>query len=213
MMRFITVFLYLMVQFHLCVSEYIPLDMLDPRDLMIATVVDPSSSEIIRDSLTLIRSMRLHGGRTNEATFLVCFTVNDGVLDVDTNLIDSFTELGVELRFISAARPPSIARTMNKFNAFREYDFNRFSHFLWLDADMVVFDDLMPLLRRHLYPGSIECVPDFYSYIRRYPSLNNTDLLWNRYNTLVDGYMIGDLQRVSHGHCKLPSMLYKAMLF
>ena len=196
------VLLILMVQLFSCICEYIPLDMLDPRDLMITTVVDPSSSEIIRDSLTLLRSMRLHGGTTNQATFLVCFTVTDRIQEVDPNLFASFTELGAELRFISEAKPASIARTMNKFNAFREYDFNRYSHFLWLDADMVVFEDLMPVLRRHQHPGSIECVPDFYSYIRRYPSLNYTDLLWNRHNTLADAYMIGDRQRVSHGHCK-----------
>jgi len=29
-------------------------------------------------------------------------------------------------------------------------------------------------------PGHIECAPEFYSYMRRYPQLNDTSVVWNQ---------------------------------
>lgn len=182
---------------------------LNPEDILIATVVDLSSPGIIRDAVTLLRSMRLYGGSINKACFVVCITMKPGYQEVDANIIATFTNLGAQITYIHEVPAPK-AKTLNKFKAFEQFDSLKYSHFLWLDADIVVFEDPMPYLVRHMSPGKIDCVPDFYSYMRRYPGLNETDLMWNG-TLLPDVVMVGDQQEVSHGHCNTGVLFFDSL--
>lgn len=186
---------------------------IDPSRLLIATVIDPSNNEILRDSLTLLRSIRLFGGQMNEATILVCIMLDDNddndifidktIIDENGNKIDSLLHtlihiLDVKIVFSNSVEKPN-AKTLNKFEVFKYFDPLIHDYFLWLDADVVVFNDPLPMLNVHSYPGQIDCVPEFYDYLRRYPIINDTDLVWN---TMVSSFKhIGDGQFGSHGTC------------
>jgi len=183
--------------------------LLNPEEIMIATVVDLANDGIIRDAITLLRSMRLYGGSINNATFVVCITMRPGYQTIDPNILATFTNLGAQIAYIHEVSKPK-AKTLNKFKAFELFDYLQYNHFMWLDADIVMFEDPMPYLHRHMHPGKIDCVPDFYSYMRRYPGLNDTDLMWNR-TLLPDTVMIGDQQEVSHGHCNTGVLFFDSL--
>jgi hypothetical protein len=64
--------------------------MLDPSRINIVTVVDFTSDEIVRDTLTLLRSLRLHGGLLNNATFTAYIPIEDeSALIDDSQFIQS----------------------------------------------------------------------------------------------------------------------------
>ena len=191
-----------------CIAFAVLAEPIIPRELAIVTVVDTRNEEIVRDAITLLRSMRLYGGTLNEATFVVCFAVQEGLQTVDPNVVSIFSGLGAQITYIHEVESPK-AKTLNKFNAFYHFDRIKFSHFLWLDADIFVFADPIPLLTRHIVPGRIDCVPDFYSYMRRYPGINTTDLLWN--HEMPDVIMVGDNLTTSHGHCNTGVLLFDSM--
>jgi hypothetical protein len=184
---------------------------IEPSRLLIATVIDPSNDEILRDSLTLLRSIRLFGGKMNEATIIVCIMLDNDenvfidktIIDDNGNRIDSLLDtlihiLDVKVVFSKSVEKPN-SKTLNKFEVFNYFDPLMHDYFLWLDADVVVFNDPLPMLTVHSYPGQIDCVPEFYDYLRRYPVVNDTDLVWN---SMVSSFKhIGDGQFGSHGTC------------
>jgi hypothetical protein len=152
---------------------------LNPEKLMIATVIDPTSHEVSRDAFTLLRSIRLFGGSLNNATILVCIALSKGESTDDYSaIIEELHALEVEVDFIDQPEAPK-PKTLNKFSTFHKFDPLRFAYFLWLDADVLVFKDPVPYLSLHAKPGLIECAPEFYSYMRRYPELNETSVVWN----------------------------------
>lgn len=175
-------------------------NMIHVDKLMIATVLDINEDSISRDVFTLIRSLRKTGKMINSATLLVCIPINDNPSSLLDNhmTLDELGALRVEIVFVHQTRPP-FSKTLNKFEAFRHFDYDRFDYFLWLDADVVVFDDPTTELSLHKHPGSIECVPDFYSYIRRYPSLNLSSIVWNPY--LPSFTLLGENEVAPHGTC------------
>ena len=88
---------------------------------------------------------------------------------MDDALLSQFTALDVELDFVRQVNAP-FARTMNKFSAFYRASAHtpgRFDHFLWLDADVFVLGDPLPLLRSvDLQDGKIYCVPEVSARLR-----------------------------------------------
>ena len=88
--------------------------LITPNEILVVTVVDPNNYVIIRDAITLIRSIRLYGGLLNQATILVCFSFASGFQTIDQNIIASFVNLGTQITFIQEAVTP-YAKTMNKF--------------------------------------------------------------------------------------------------
>jgi hypothetical protein len=105
---------------------------INPSRLLIATVLDYDEDFIIRDTFTLVRSLRLHGGDLNNATFTVCIPLNfDSPSFYEENgLIYNLTALGVEIAFIKQTQSP-LQKTLNKFGAFGVFDSHRFDYFLW----------------------------------------------------------------------------------
>lgn len=116
-----------------------------------------------------------------QATLLACIVADPKRAFADDALLAKFTALNVELDFVRQVNAP-FARTLNKFSAFYRanaftsrsrssgsssssaiaLDQARFDHFLWLDADVFVLSDPMPLLRSlgDLQEGKIYCVPE-----------------------------------------------------
>ena len=177
--------------------------MLDPTRLNVVTVIDISNKEVLRDSLTLIRSIRLFGGLLNEATVTAFIPIDDENCFFENGnhgLLKQIAYLGVEVSFFPQAIRDS-AKTMNKFEAMKHLDLFRFDYLLWLDADIVVFGDPIKdgALQKHYSPGSIDCVPDFYSYLRRFPHVNTTSHVWS--TSLPTWHLLGYSEIAPHGTC------------
>ena len=152
---------------------------IDMSGLVVLTVLDLDSPEIIRDGLTLLRSIRLFGGSMNEATIIVGIPIASNVtVSYDNPAVARMIELGAKIEYFMAAAS-SLPRTMNKFGAFAILDNYDYNYFLWLDADMVVVQDPRLFLPAHRVSGEIHCVPDIYSYMVRYPRERSNTGLWN----------------------------------
>jgi hypothetical protein len=150
-----------------------------PHRFFVVTVIDLSNNEIVRDALTLFRSIRLFGGSFNNATFVAYLTGDDAYCDWKHNyLLQELSDLGIKYDFTDSVRAP-LPKTLNKFYAFFKFDSSVYDYFVWLDADVVVLSDPMPRLKAHRSPGQIQCVPDPYNYLENVPNLNSSKLFWN----------------------------------
>ena len=134
----------------------------------IVTVIDPSHPPIVRDALTLLRSMRLSGGTMNEATFHVYIPLDAGHALIDEEeLLNELELLRVEMSFIKQTKVPT-PRTLNKFRAWEKFDYENFDYLLWLDADFFVVADPIPLIASLLTDSTtLMCAPEIYGYMRR----------------------------------------------
>ena len=177
---------------------------IDASRLLVATVVDGSGPDIVRDSITLFRSIRKFGGKLNHATLLACFAVSRIETFVDDSLLRTYYDMGVAIDFIPRVYQP-FPGTMNKYSTFFKFDFENYDYFLWLDADVVVFADPIPLFPDMSSPGKIYCVPELYNYMVRFPTLNQTDIVWN--SKLPPFVLGGDLSVASHGVCNTGMLL------
>ena len=113
--------------------------------------------------MSRFRLSNLHkrlGGSLNSASITATIILyNSSWPDQDSVLAELF-RLNVEVKFIRQVfqnRP----KTLNKFLPF-QWDSLRFDYILWLDADIVVFNDPLPYFLNHVHPGEINCVPDLY---------------------------------------------------
>lgn len=174
-----------------------------PDRVVIMTVLDPSSELIVRDTFTLIRSLRLFGGSLNLATFIAFIPINSGeALFDELDTLDKLANLHVQVQFITQTPAPR-PRTLNKFSAWMQFDFSRFDYLFWLDADIFVFGDPIPSLQAVMYqnqgPVTVLCAAELYSYMRRYPHINNTEMVWNP--QLANFHLVGEGEITSHGVC------------
>ena len=190
----------LCLQIVLCFDE---VSRLDPTRVNVVTVIDNSNEEVLRDALTLIRSIRLFGGLLNKATVTAFIPIDDENCFFENSnhgLLKQIALLGAEVFFFPQAIRDS-AKTMNKFEAMKHFDLFRFDYLLWLDADIVVFGDPIKdgALRKHHFPGRIDCVPDFYSYLRRFPHVNTTSHVWS--TSLPTWHLLGHSEIAPHGTC------------
>lgn len=192
---------------------------LDPKELMILSILDFSNEVVVRDLMTMIRSLRLFGGKLNEATVVVgvvssVHSSNDSSHYYGSNqfrVLEELSMLSVEVEFLDGnSHGHGQSRTMNKLSAFRLFDSLRFSHVLWLDADILVLNDPTPFLTRHVYPGSIDCVPEIYNYMRRYPILNSTEMLWNPKLAAIT--LVGADEMSPAGTCNTGVMLFDSVV-
>ena len=114
---------------------------------------------MVSDSLLLFQSIRLFGGSLNEATLLACVVADPKQAMVDEELLMKLAELRVEVDFIRQVNHP-FAKTMNKFSAFYRVKKMNFDYFLWLDADVLVLRDPLPLFPQNLQRKRVYCVPE-----------------------------------------------------
>ena len=180
---------------------------IDPSRLLVATVVDGTNTQIITDSHFFFRSIRLFGGSLNDAVLLACIVVEPDSSFVDDALLLQYSELGVEVDFIHQT-PHPYPRTLNKFATFYKYDPNRFDHFLWLDADIIVFGDPLPMLP-DLQEGKIWCVPEVYNYMKRFGMVNDSAIMWN--SALPPFMLLQEDTPVSHGVCNTGMLLFDSI--
>jgi hypothetical protein len=171
--------------------------LIKPKQLMIGTVVDTTNAEIVRDAFLMMKSMRYFGATLNDATLVVGITGQPGSNE-DNSVTARVAAIGAQIVFIPQSTAGH-AKTLNKFRLFEAFDSTSYDYFLWLDADLVVFQDAMPFLHLHQYPGSVECVPDFYSYLRRYPNVNTSTEYWNAAQPSF--HLLGDGETAPHGLC------------
>ena len=196
--------------FFTCVySKELSSPLIRASQLLVSTIIDPSSPTIIRDAFTLIRSIRLFGGNLNDATILVGIVGNriDSFVDFDS-IISRLMALQVEITFVPQVGS-GIAKTVNKFTMFRHFDSTRFDYFLWLDADILVFRDPLPHLHMHKYPGEVECVLDVYSYMRRFPAVNSSREFWNP--ALSAAELTGTSEISSHAACNTGVLFFDSL--
>jgi len=184
-------------------SRYTSPDTINPSRLLIATVLDLQNAEVIRDVHTLIRSIRIFGASLNQATVLVAVPVAPSGATVITAGTDNIFQLlatyGVELAFVPQVTVGR-AKTLLKFAAFREFSSRRFDYLLWLDADAIILRDPVPLLFDHPEVGMIQCVPELYNYMVRYPELNETRIVRNQ---RLAPFMLAGFkgEKAPHGTC------------
>jgi len=176
---------------------------IDPSRLLVATVLDLESLEIIRDVHTLLRSIRVFGASLNKATIVVCVPVASSGATVIPNGVENLSALlgayGVELAFIPQVESGR-SKTQLKFAAMREFSAARgFDYLLWLDADSFILRDPVPLLFIHPLSGMVQCAPELYSYMVRYPEVNETRIVKNR--KLAPFRLAGSGEMAPHGTC------------
>lgn len=177
---------------------------INPSRILVTTVIDVSNNEIMRDALTLFRSIRLFGGTFNKATFLAYITLEDSYTDT-TGLLANLASLRIQWDFIKPV-DSKLPKTMNKILTFQRFDGINFDYLLWLDADVVLFRDPIPYLYAHKMPGQIQCVPDVYNYLKRFPHLNGSDLVWS---TAMSEYQLdGQNEYAPHGLCNTGVILF-----
>ena len=184
-----------------CLLTWAASEVIDPSRVQVITVLDVASPQITRDCLTLIRSLRLHGGSLNQATLTVYVPIANRIFYSDEyDIFPKLEALHVEIAFIDQAVPPS-PRTLNKFSAWSKFDFHRFDYMLWLDADTFVVADPLPMIQEVSH-GSLQtlmCAPELYSYLRRFPHVNETNLFTNP--NLSQFRLLGEAEIVPHGVC------------
>ena len=198
--------LWLVLLLLLCQEWTLDAGRIDPSRLLVATVVDGSNQRIVTDSFFFFRSIRLFGGTLNDAVLLACIVVEPESAFVDENLLRKYSELGVEIDFIRQT-PHPYPKTLNKFATFYKYDSNRFDYFLWLDADIIVFED--PLLALpDLVNGRIYCVPEVYNYMKRFGTVES-DIAWN---PSLPPFQLAQEQELSiHGVCNTGVLLFDSV--
>lgn len=177
------------------------------REIMILSILDLDNPVVTRDLFTMLRSLRLFGGELNHATVVI--GVIGGYQDsLNASILLDLAELNVEVELLVEGSGAHF-RTMNKLRAFSLFNPLRFSHVLWLDADVVILNDPSPFLLRHTMPGSIDCVPELYSYFRRYPTINTTSTFWNSALSAVE--MAGSYELAPSGTCNTGVLLFDAV--
>ena len=142
-------------------------------------------------AVTLIRSMRLYGGSLNEASFTAFIPLLSGESFTDPDgLVEKLGYLNVRVDFIQQTKSPS-PKTLNKLAAWARFDYSIYDYLLWLDADIVVFSDPIPLLEASMGEvTTLLCAPEIYGYMRRYPHVNSSSIFWNP--ALPNFYLIGN---------------------
>lgn len=182
---------------------------LSPQRFFVATVIDLSNDEIIRDALTLFRSIRVFGGSFNNATFIAYLTGETPYADWrHSNLIEELSMLGIKYDF-SDSVGPGIPKTLNKYFAFYKFDSSMYDYFVWLDADVLVLRDPMPHLQIHMTPGQIQCIPDPYNYLENVPNLNGSRLFWN--HKMGEQFLDGNRDFYSYGICNTGILIFDRM--
>ena len=202
-----------------------------PSQLLIVTVIDLTNHIIIRDALTLVRSIRIFGGELNKATIMIGIINEDNSSYIDNQLIYSLYQLQTQIIYLTSSydynhhhhhhhdynifpdnhqqhhvNHHQYAKTLNKYKMFTLIDTTKYDYFLWLDADIIIFDDIMSSLYMHKYPGEISCTPDIYNYMIRYPIINKTNDYWN---PLLSSYNLLGLKEIaSHGICNTGLLYY-----
>lgn len=176
--------------------------------MLVATVIDVTSTDIVRDAINLLKSIRIFGGSLNRATILVGIIGESDKSLLDDNLLSTLVALHPEIHFLGSVTG-RLAKTLNKFKAFDVFDSTKYDYFLWLDADITVFRDPMPFLHMHKYPGEVECVPDFYSYMRRFPSVNQSAGYWNP--SLPTSYLLGEGEVAPNGICNTGVLFFDSL--
>lgn len=177
---------------------------INPARVLVTTVIDVSNKEIVRDSLTLFRSIRLFGDTFNNATFLAYITLEDTYVDT-RNLLENLASLRVQWDFIKPVES-HVPKTMNKLLTFHKFDALKYDYLLWLDADVVLFRDPMPYLYAHQYPGQIQCTPDMYNYLKRFPHVNGSNVVWNA--AMSEYQLDGQNEYAPHGLCNTGVILF-----
>jgi hypothetical protein len=162
----------------LLIFQWMSASAINPSKLLVATIIDPNVERILKDSKLLFQSIRLFGGSLNQATLLACILVDHDFPFHNDTLIALYLEMGVVIDFVPRVSNP-FPGTMNKFLSMQEYDSSKFDYFLWLDADIVVFHDPIPLLSQRYRSGHVQCVPEMYNYMSRFPKVNESELFWN----------------------------------
>jgi hypothetical protein len=170
--------------------------------LVICTIIDPQNPIVVRDALLLFRSIVLFGGTLNNARKIVGWPIDDRskLFANSAQVMRELSAMHFNLEFVVFRRAnPKFAATMNKFALFNSLDMSSFDYLLWLDADTLVLADPVPLLPLHKMPGEIHCVPEFYSYMRRYPLINDSISFWNP--SMPVFILMGDNEVAPHGLC------------
>jgi hypothetical protein len=189
--------------------------------LLVVTVIDTSSASIIRDSMTLFRSVRLYGGSFNDAIFKACIILKktNSPDVVDLELLQNLNTLNISYEFMYSV-PDNVSPTLNKFVCLKAFSAHQFEYILWLDADIFIFQDPVPYFSAALTEAkesaggdtaTVYCAVEVYNYLERYPQVNESDLIWNRKLspfTIYDVTASNELRVVPHGTCNTGVLLF-----
>lgn len=147
---------------------------LRPEQIVVSLSIDSTSLEIQREALRLLTSIHLYGESLNQAHISIC--INHDVDDESNQeeiegkthfLVKQIHELGFEkltIRYSQSLPYPTFALSLNKMCAFDPPQIKKeeeeeeegggendeVMYFLYLDADVFVAHDPLPLLATHL---------------------------------------------------------------
>ena len=119
--------------------------LISSHDVVVSVALDAGSLEITREALRLFKSLNIFGGELKYARKIVCIS-HDGVFE-DDRLLQDLKNLNVsEYHFSPRYSLPERAPTLNKMCAFNPPGLRKSDYLLYLDADIVIAQDPLPLL-------------------------------------------------------------------
>lgn len=123
---------------------------LRPQEVVVSVAIDAESLEIQREGLRLLQSLALFGGMLQEARVSVCVSHSGRDGPRDQRLLKDLRRMNItDVYFSTRFSLPHAAPTLNKLCAFEPRIMGEGDHLLYLDADVFVAADPLPLLSTH----------------------------------------------------------------
>jgi hypothetical protein len=116
-----------------------------PSRLFITTTIDISNEEIVREGLRLIQSIRSFAGEMNDAFLEVGVVYQERDSLLEQNVVKSLNHLNVSIRYCQSVQRPRYSPTLNKFCSFHDIPAEKYDYFLYIDADMFIVYNPVPL--------------------------------------------------------------------
>lgn len=134
-------------------------DGINARNVVVSVAIDAESPEIMREGLRLFLSIEMFGESLKNARRSVCIS-HSGAMPVEPAFLRQLKALNVSDIYTSQRYSlPDAAPTLNKLCAFEPRLLNADDYLLYLDADIFVATDPLPLLAAHapLAPTTVLC--------------------------------------------------------
>ena len=131
-----------------------PCESIDPNKIVVSIAIDADNPEIQYEALRLIKSLSLFGGNLHKSKLSVCIS-HTGLFE-NSFLLEKLEIFNISsIYFSKRFSPPDYSPSLNKLCAFNPLIMELNDYLLYLDADIYVASDPLPLLEE--YSSNIQC--------------------------------------------------------
>lgn len=128
-------------------------NIIDPSRILISITLDENNNEILYEGFILLKSLQIFGKSLKKATVDLCIATDNE--NINPSLILKLQEFNVSS--IRRQHRSQYAQSLNKLCSFESPLVSSFDYFLYLDADIFVARDPMPLITAFHKDDSILC--------------------------------------------------------